>query len=473
MIKGNGQYLRKVEGHPYIGRKALAVPGARARIFKKVNKGRGCKDEAVEAVYYLTARSKGTSFEGIEEAVGMLLVHATTELWPGPGREPSRYRSHMSWLADISFLGLNTVEGMESALVTIATPLDFFDTETGGVSLTPLRMATVVEPFNALLDFTARLVDYRFPASFRKKFPGQVWSHRRIRSYLGIGGAEPIIGTIVKPKWLPPELFARSVVEAAVAGALFIKSDENLHMTLKEVPVYVKTTITMLEREGFDFSSSAAKGKKRVLFAPHISVNPPALLDFAKAAVDNGANALMFSPYLSGDFGMIEKIFDLGAKYRVPVYAHTAGMNRFTGDPSFTFGEDARVEYLLAALSGAAFMQLPALRGYIRPADEEKPAIVRRLEEEGVTGPDGMTLAIAGGLGAKNIGFNIKAFGAEGKMFLAGTSVYHHPDGVFAGIKALKQAVAAARKNIVEPDTLKRYAAGLGEEGRPLLRALG
>ena len=83
-----------------------------------------------------------------------------------------------------------------------------------------------------------------------------------------------------------------------------------------------------------------------------------------------------------------------------------------------------------------------------------------------------MTLVIAGGLGARNIGYNIKVLGAKGKMFLAGTSVYHHPDGIKAGIDAIKLAVEAAYNGIVEISELKRYAKSLGEKRYPLLRAL-
>jgi len=83
-----------------------------------------------------------------------------------------------------------------------------------------------------------------------------------------------------------------------------------------------------------------------------------------------------------------------------------------------------------------------------------------------------MTLVIAGGLGADNIGYNIKVLGAEGKMFLAGTSVYHHPGGIKAGIDAIKLTVEAAYKGIVEVPDLKRYAKSLNEKGHPLLRAL-
>ena len=69
------------------------------------------------------------------------------------------------------------------------------------------------------------------------KFIGQVWPHKRVRKYLGIDEDEPIIGTIVKPKWLPAKLFAESVTRAAIGGALFVKSDENLHLNKKELVI--------------------------------------------------------------------------------------------------------------------------------------------------------------------------------------------------------------------------------------------
>ena len=83
-----------------------------------------------------------------------------------------------------------------------------------------------------------------------------------------------------------------------------------------------------------------------------------------------------------------------------------------------------------------------------------------------------MTLVIAGGLSAVNVGHNIKLFGAEGKMFLAGTSVSHHPDGIAAGFAAIRLAAAAASQGIVDRKALKSHAQSCGLEGRPLLRAL-
>jgi len=469
---GTGKLLNMIDEHPYIGKPFLKKERIERRILNRVNKGRTYREKAVQTTYYLTAKSRGDNFEGIENAISKMLIHGTTENWPGPGKEPPEYEKHMSYLKEVKFLGLNFKRGIESAMITISTPVEFFDTLPDAVPLAQLMMATQSEPFNGFADFTARVVDYRFPGEFKNKFLGQIWPHRRVRKYLGIDGKKPIIGTIVKPKWLPADLFAKSVTEAALSGALFVKSDENLHLTKKRLAKYVALTVKMLEENGFDLSLNPKPGKKRILFAPHITANPFDILEYAKIAVDSGANALMFSPHFSGDFEVIRKIYEIGDRYKVPIYAHTAGMNRYCGDPNYSFGEDPKVVYLLAALEGVAFMQLPALRGYIRPTDVEKEPIIKRLREEGLEGNGGMTLAIAGGLGAHNIGYNIKVLGAEGKMFLAGTSVYHHPDGIKAGIDAIKLAVEAAYKDITEIPELRKYARSLGEKGYPLLRAL-
>ncbi len=455
--------------HPYIGKKIFELKPVEKRIFHNVNKGREYRGEAVVATYYLTAKPRGGSlFSGIEYAIDMMLIHGTVEVWPGYGKEPLNYRKHMAWLKEVKFLGKNPKK--ESAMVKLAFPLEFFDKT--DLPLAQLEIATQSEPFNAFIDFTARVVDYEFPLRFKRRFPGQIWPHKRVREYLNVGKDEPIIGTIVKPKWLPPRLFAESVTRAARGGALFIKSDENLHMTKQEVAEYVRETVRMLKNNGFDLSREPKRGRKRIFFAPHITTNPTEIFEYARIAVDNGANCLMFSPHFSGGFGVIREIYRMGEKYHVPIYAHTAGMNKFCGDPQYSCGVDSRVAYFLAALSGAAFMQLTGMGSYIRPADCEKKPIIEKLKREGLEGINGMTLVVAGGLGPKNIGYNIKVLGSQGRMFLAGTSVFHHPDGIQAGIEALKLAVSAAQKGISEPDKLKRYAVSLGERGYPLLRAL-
>jgi ribulose-bisphosphate carboxylase large chain len=276
---------------------------------------------------------------------------------------------------------------------------------------------------------------------------------------LNINKGDPIIGTIVKPKTgLTLELFSRSVVESALAGAKFTKADENMHLTLKEVPKFVSRTVKDLEKAGV----------KRFLFAPHITANPAHMMDYAKAAIDSGATALMFSPYYCGGFQVLGEIVD---KFDVPVYSHTAGMNMLTGASNWGFASS--IMYRFAAWYGAAFMQLTTVAGYLRPFDSEKPDILNSLGTEKLIGDNGMTLAIAGGLGASNIGANMKVFGTEGLMFLAGTSVYSHPDGASSGVKAIILAHKAYREQgIIKTNELIEFGKSLDAEGVPLVNAL-
>ena len=468
--------LRKRMSHPYIGASPVSGPTESAQAVEKLNKGRdNSRGPAVEVTYWFEVVHDGKPMEGLREAAKMVLEHGTLKPWHQEGdaavKKPAGYDEFMSWATDVQLLGHNPSEGVEAGIVRIAYPLAFFDKrDDGRVPLATLFMAMASEPFSAFSFCQgARLVDVKIPRELLDRFPARRWPHSRVREYLGIGSAEPIIGTIVKPKTgLTPELFSRSVVEAARAGARFTKADENMHLTLADVPRYVSRVVKDLEAAGFDLGRSDKPRGKRFIFAPHITTDADLIADYAKAAVEAGANALMFSPHYGGGFPLMAEIIE---RHDVPVYAHTAGMNVATG--SATWGLDPRVTYLLTALYGAAFMQLTTTHGYLKPDDTEKGPILQTLRSHGLEGASGMTLAIAGGLGPANIGRNMEVLGKEGRMFLAGTSVYSHPDGPSAGVKAIISAYEAYRtEGITDPAKLRAWAAGRGAAAQELLRAL-
>jgi ribulose-bisphosphate carboxylase large chain len=460
--------------HPYIGRVPVTRPEATAAALTALNADRHVGGACIEVTYYFSVEHEGAELQGLVGAARMVLEHGTLKAWhyeADPSLvKPDGYDSFMSWATDIRLLERG--DGWEAGLTTIAYPLAFFDKRLdGAVPLSQMLMAAASEPYSAFSFYrAAKIVDVRFPPELQRRFSGPYWPHDRVRRYLGIADDEPIVGTIVKPKTgLTPELFSRSVVEAALAGARFTKADENMHLTLKEVPRFVGRVVRDLRSAGFDLGRTGKPRGTRFLFAPHITTDPDALDSYAQAALDAGANALMFSPYHAGGFGVMSAI---ARRYDVPVYAHTAGMNVMTGSPGW--GIDARVMYVLAGLFGAAIMQLPTMSGYLRPADIEKPAILAALRENGLEGARGMTLAIAGGMGPRVIGRNMRDLGTEGRMYLAGTSVYSHPDGPGAGVKAIIAAYKAYRLHgITDLDDLRAFAATLGaEEGRALERSL-
>lgn len=433
---------RPLTPHPYIGRTDTAPQSLRRRALESLNHGRdNARGEAVLATYFIQTRSGVAPLDGLVESARMVLEHGTLKPWHAEGDasivKPSGYDDHMSWACDICLFD-HAAGASESGTVTIAWPLVFFQRRADGLpSLATLFEAVASEPVSAFTNLeSARLVDLTYPPSLRALFPGQRWPHRRVREYLRLADNQPLIGTIVKPKTgLTPDLFARAVVEAALAGAHFTKADENMHLSLGDIERFVGTTVRALTAAGFDLGTGESPRGRRFLFAPHITADPDQIRDYAGAAVDAGANALMFTPYYAGGHLVLAR---LAKEFDVPLYAHTAGMNMLTG--CTRWGIDPRVFYVLSALCGAAFMQLPTAGGYIRPFDDEKPAILDALAREGLDDDNGMTLAIAGGLGPANIAHNARTFGASGRMFLAGTSVYSHPGGPRAGVQALIEA---------------------------------
>ncbi len=460
--------------HPYIGRSALTTPEACRAAVSALNADRHQGGPCVEVTYYFCVDHGGAELEGLAKAARMVLEHGTLKAWHQEAdpslRKPDGYDAFMSWATHIQVLERG--DGWEAGTATIAYPLAFFDKRPDRrVPLSQLFMAAASEPYSAFSFYrAARIIDIRFPPEMRARFCGQRWPRERVRAYLGLAEDEPIIGTIVKPKTgLTPELFSRSVVEAAVAGARFTKADENMHLTPREISRFVGRVARDLRAAGFDLGRSARPRGRRFLFAPHVTTDADLLDGCARAAVEAGANALMFSPYHGGGFNVMSAIVE---RYDVPVYAHTAGMNVMSGSPSW--GIDPRVMYVLAGLSGAAFMQLPTMSGYLRPFDAEKPAILAALRENGLEGPGGMTLAIAGGMSPAVIGRNMRDLGVDGRMFLAGTSVYSHPDGPGAGVKALIAAYRAYRtEGIIDTEGLRAFArASGGDEARALERSL-
>jgi ribulose-bisphosphate carboxylase large chain len=475
-ILGTGIMLRGRHKHPYIGQQPVSNAELSEAAVSELNKHReNDHGPHVEVDYYFEVENDCKPMDGIKKAVLMVLEHGTLKPWFKEGdkniQKPPRYDNFMSWVVDIQLLGYNRSEKVEAGITTIAYPLEFFDKTENRFPLAQLMMSLASEPFSAFSFYLgAKITDIRFSEKLKNKFPGIIWPHKRILDYLNITDNDPIIGTIVKPKTgLTPEIFSNCVVEAALAGAHFTKADENMHLTLKELQVFVSRTVKDLHKAGFDLEGIKDKPSgRRFLFAPHITTEPGDMADYAQAAIDAGANALMFSPYYGGGF---QKLGEIATRFDVPVYSHTAGMNVFTG--SSNWGIDASIMYRLAANYGAAFMQLPTVNGYLRPDDTEKSNILEKLRRDKLEGHDGMTLVIAGGLSPSNIGVNMKILGIHGRMFLAGTSVYSHTDGPEAGVKALLLAYRAYKeKELVNPEDLTEFGKSLGEEGKPLVNAI-
>lgn len=475
-VIGCGRELSRQKPLLYLGRQDFISSAEKKKALQYLNQRRdNSRGAAVIVTYYYEIITSEPPLKALVRAAKMILEHGTIKPWEKEGSDspakPAFYDEYMSWIKDIRLLGYNGKEGLECGLIKIAYPLILFDKR--GDKFPPFAQMMEIIAGEAMYAFSfyqgAKIVDIDLPPSLIKKFPGQIWPHKRIRQYLRLKPDEPIIGTIVKPKTgLTPEIFSRCVVEAAKNGAHFTKADENMHLTLKEIPVFVGRVTKDLKSAGFDLGRGAGNRGKRFIFAPHITADADNIMDYAGAAAVAGANALMFSPYYGGGFLKMAQIIK---KYDIPVYAHTAGMNVYSG--SAHWGISASINYLFSALFGAAFMQITTVGEYLKPLDGEKAGILAILHKYGLDGDNGMTLAIAGGMGPKNAGENLKAIGEQGRMLLAGSSVYGHPDGPAGGVKALITAHRAYKeRKITRLNELISYGRELGQDGLALLRAI-
>ncbi|TFG59442.1 MAG: hypothetical protein E4H36_13800, partial [Spirochaetales bacterium] len=351
-ILGCGKELHRIASHPYIGREDVLDKSRKKKIIGELNKTRkNSRKDPLKVTYYFQVHNTGEPASGLADTARMILEHGTLKPWKAEGgsadRKPENYDEFMSWIEDIALLGYNQREKLESGLIQIAYPSVFFSKRADKeMPFAQMMTAIAGEPVSAFSFYQgAKILDVEYPAALKKLFPRSVWPHDRIRKYLCLKPKDPIIGTIVKPKTgLTPALFSKSVLDAALAGAGFTKADENMHLTLKDVGKYVGRVVKDLKTAGFDLGRSAAPKGKRFLFAPHITTDSENISDYAEAALEAGANALMFSPYYGGGF---LKMAEIIRKFDVPVYAHTAGMNMSAG--CLTWGFDPRVMYVLAA----------------------------------------------------------------------------------------------------------------------------
>lgn len=461
--------------HLYIDRQEIPAIN-KDMVISRLNKGRVSDEKDFTGVtYYFEVDHDGPLLEGLANAAQMILEHGTVKPWALEGSskfsKPDDYDKNMSVVKNIKLLSHDKKSKTESGLIEILYPSHFFSKRSDSAfPLAQFMMAIASEPFSAFVFYrNAKIVKIEFSKNMLSKFQSHQWSNRTIRKYLGLSEETPIIGTIVKPKsGLTPEIFADSVVQAAEAGAKFTKADENMHLSLGEVKPYVSAVVEKLNYFGYDLHWKQTKGKKKFIFAPHISSDVSSIFQYAEAAVSAGANALMFSPYYSGGFEIMRNVSE---RFEVPVYAHTAGMNVLTG--SSGWGIDSSIMYQMANLYGAAFMQLTAFNSYLKPNNIEKKYIINRLRELNMLNDSNMSLVIAGGIGPDNIGKNMKLAGGIANFFLAGTSVYMHPDGPASGVKALLQAYEAYNLfNVYEMDDLVEYAEKNRYKDASLARAL-
>ncbi|MCB1499781.1 MAG: ribulose-bisphosphate carboxylase large subunit family protein [Bauldia sp.] len=302
-----------------------------------------------------------------------------------------------------------------------------------GPSLTNL-VATVAGNLFELKQFSGlRILDIDLPDAFGERYPGPQFGIAGTRRLSGVAGG-PLIGTIVKPSvGLTPEGTASLVDLLAKGGIDFIKDDE-LQSDGPDCPFEDRARAVMAV-----IGRHAERTGKKVMFAFNVTGDLDEMRRRHDLVLSLGGTCIMASLNSVGLVGMVE----LRRHAQLPIHAHRNGWGYLSRHPLLGWSYPAWSK--LWRLAGADHMHVNGLRNKFSEPDDS----VIRSARSMLTPMFGAKPCIAmpvfsSGQTAAQAGDTYAALGSADLIYAAGGGIMAHPDGVAAGVGALRQAWDAA-----------------------------
>lgn len=311
----------------------------------------------------------------------------------------------------------------------------------------PSALATVAGNLFELKPFSGlRLEDVSFPPAFAHANPGPRFGVAGTRRLAGVHG-RPLIGTIVKPSvGLSPEATAAQVDSLCDGGIDFIKDDElqgdGPHCPFED---RVRAVMAVVERH-------ADRLGRKPMVAFNLTGEPDAMRRRHDFALRHGATCVMVSLNSVGLAGFI----GLSRHAELPIHAHRNGWGYLSRDPALGFDYPAWAKFW--RLAGADHMHVNGIANKFCEGDASVIASARDCLTPMFAAPlpgcqampvfsSGQTAAAAWPTWA--------ALGSPDLIHAAGGGITAHPDGVAAGVRALRAAWDAAAAG-VGPDAAAR-----------------
>ena len=292
----------------------------------------------------------------------------------------------------------------------------------------PMMLTTIFG--NISMIGNIKLLDVEFPEAFISGFPGPRYGIEGIRKMLDIPD-RPLLNNMVKPSTgITPEHGAQLLYQAASGGTDIIKDDEvmgntELSSVLKRVELYMKA-LRKAESETGD----------KKLYAVNVTDDPDRCMQNAKAAVNNGANALLVN-FLPAGMGLIAALCR-HSKINVPILAHLDFGGAFYASPwhgissSLIYGK-------LARLAGVDMLCIPTPYGKFSHSYTKYLQMVHGLRSP-FFGKPGVWPIVGGAIKQSHIPSLFKALGRD-FIIGAGGAIHAHPMGSTAGAKAFRQGM--------------------------------
>lgn len=324
------------------------------------------------------------------------------------------------------------------ARVDLSWPLDNL-----GLCL-PTALATVAGNLFELRPMSGlRLLDVSFPPEFLARYSGPQFGVAGTRRLSGVHD-RPLIGTIIKPSvGLSPQATADQVDQLCAGGIDFIKDDE-LQADGPHCPFAdrVHAVMSVIERH-------AERLGHKPMFAFNVTGDPDLMRQRHDIALEAGATCIMVSLNSVGISGFL----DIARHSQLPVHAHRNGWGYLSRHPMLGFSFIAWSRFW--RLAGADHMHVNGLRNKFCESDASVIASARSCLTPMFTKPHAPCTVMpvfSSGQTPEQAWDSYAALGSLDLIHAAGGGITAHPDGIGAGVRALRNAWDAASKGVSMSD---------------------
>ncbi|MGF6840098.1 ribulose-bisphosphate carboxylase large chain [Paraburkholderia youngii] len=317
-------------------------------------------------------------------------------------------------------------------LLELSWPIENF-----GASL-PNLMSTVAGNLFELRQVSGlRLKDLQLPASFAAAYPGPAFGIDGTRRLSGVTRG-PLIGTIIKPSvGLSPQETAEQVKELVAGGIDFIKDDE-LQGDGPHCPFDQRVRAVMRV-----VNEHAERTGKKVMVAFNLTGDLDQMKRRHDLVLAEGGTCVMAVLNSVGLVGLHE----LRRHSQLPIHAHRAGWGYLTRCEAL--GWDYAPWQKLWRLAGADHLHVNGLRNKFSESDDSVITAARAVLAPALDAAPMRAMPVfSSGQTGLQAADTYAAIGCADLIHTAGGGIFGHPQGVAAGVEALREAWIAAMEGV-------------------------
>ena len=298
----------------------------------------------------------------------------------------------------------------------------------------PTLMATIAGNLYELRAVTGlRMLDLRLPPSFAAAYPGPAFGIDGTRRLAGVAHG-PLIGTIIKPSvGLSADETAEQVRALVDGGIDFIKDDE-LQSDGPNCPFEDRVRAVMRVVD-----EAADRSGKKAMVAFNVTGDLDKMKRRHDFVLEHGGTCVMACLNMVGLVGLHE----LRRHAQLPIHGHRAGWGWLSRSPALGF--DFAPLQKIWRLAGADHLHVNGLANKFSEPDDSVIAAARSVLAPVMpeAALPAMPVFSSGQTGLQAHG-TYAALGSADLIHTAGGGIFGHPDGVSAGVEALRESWVAA-----------------------------